>query len=426
MRILIAIAAAILACASYAAPVAYTTRGLIVLSCDGAEVSRHTVETEMSERALKYALDHGGKASCRAQYPDKTIVFDVPLTSSPPPPPACPAQPADESRPGTCPAGSTGTWTQTLTYSSAPAPTCWVAGAWTPATAPAGACNRAPTIAGTPVAAVVAGQAYSFTPTAADPDGDTLAFTIANKPSWAGFDTATGKLWGVPASAQIGVHSSIVITVTDGTASASTSAFSITVTAPPPPPAGPALTYSPTAGGTYAALAAATVSGSINVRLEPCPSSGPWTFSIDGTAAATQGECPIALPDDDALLDTKTLANGAHTVRASGPSTITATFTVANAAPPPPPPPPTGSATLSWTPPTQNEDGSALTNLAGYRVIYGNSATALSSTVQVANPSLSSYIVGGLSAGSWYFAVRAYSTSGSESANSNVATKVVP
>ena len=32
-----------------------------------------------------------------------------------------------------------------------------------------------------------------------------------------------------------------------------------------------------------------------------------------------------------------------------------------------------GSATLSWTPPTQNMDGTPLTNLAGYRVYWGTS-----------------------------------------------------
>lgn len=96
--------------------------------------------------------------------------------------------------------------------------------------------NRAPTLSGTPVAAIVSGQAYSFTPTAADEDGDALTFSIANTPSWAGFEPTTGKLWGVPAPDKVGIYSSIKITVSDGTASASTSAFSITVTAPPTQP----------------------------------------------------------------------------------------------------------------------------------------------------------------------------------------------
>lgn len=42
----------------------------------------------------------------------------------------CPPKPADDTRVLTCPAGEAGTWTQKRTYSSAPYPTCWVAGDW--------------------------------------------------------------------------------------------------------------------------------------------------------------------------------------------------------------------------------------------------------------------------------------------------------
>jgi hypothetical protein len=83
------------------------------------------------------------------------------------------------------------------------------------------------------------------------------------------------------------------------------------------------------------------------------------------------------------------------------------------------------SASLSWTPPTQNTDGSALTNLAGYRIAYGTSSTALTQTIQIANPGLSSYTVNNLAPGTYYFAVRAYSSAGSESVSSNIASKVV-
>ena len=64
--------------------------------------------------------------------------------------------------------------------------------------------------------------------------------------------------------------------------------------------------------------------------------------------------------------------------------------------------PTNGSATLSWTPPTQNTDGSALTNLAGYRILYGTSASALTQTIEIANPGLATYVVTGLSSGNWY------------------------
>lgn len=58
-----------------------------------------------------------------------------------PDPSTCAAQPAAEVRVGACPTGTTGTWTQTRTYSSSPYPTCWTAGDWLPASAPAGACT---------------------------------------------------------------------------------------------------------------------------------------------------------------------------------------------------------------------------------------------------------------------------------------------
>jgi hypothetical protein len=92
--------------------------------------------------------------------------------------------------------------------------------------------NTAPTISGAPVTSARAGQPYAFRPTAADADGDTLRFSIQGKPSWATFDTVDGTLYGTPAATDVGVSSSIAISVSDGTASASLPAFTITVAAP--------------------------------------------------------------------------------------------------------------------------------------------------------------------------------------------------
>lgn len=86
-------------------------------------------------------------------------------------------------------------------------------------------------------------------------------------------------------------------------------------------------------------------------------------------------------------------------------------------------PPETGSATVSWTAPTKNSDGTALTDLTGFRVIYGQTATTLSQTITISNPATSSYVVANLSSGVWYFAVRAFNANGVESVNSNVASK---
>lgn len=91
----------------------------------------------------------------------------------------------------------------------------------------------------------------------------------------------------------------------------------------------------------------------------------------------------------------------------------------------PPPPPATGTAKLTWTPPTTNTDGTALTNLAGYRIDYGTAPGSLTRTVQVPNAGVSTYIVEGLTAGTWYFAARAYTSAGFESANSGVVSRVV-
>lgn len=180
--------------------------------------------------------------------------------------------------------------------------------------------NSAPKISGTPLKAVSAGSSYSFTPTASDADGDTLTFSITNKPSWATFSTTTGKLSGTPTASQVGTYSNVTIKVSDGTASASLTAFSITVSA----------------------------------------------------------------------------ASSA-----------------------------TGAATLSWTPPTRNTDGSSLTNLAGYRIYYGTSSSALNKTVTISNASVSTYVIDDLTAATWYFAVKAYNTAGVESAMSNKASKTI-
>lgn len=82
-------------------------------------------------------------------------------------------------------------------------------------------------------------------------------------------------------------------------------------------------------------------------------------------------------------------------------------------------------ALLTWTPPTKNTDDTPLTNLAGYRVSWGASATALTQVAQVSNPSITTYTVTNLTAGTWFFGVKAYTTQGTESALSNVVSRAL-
>jgi len=88
--------------------------------------------------------------------------------------------------------------------------------------------------------------------------------------------------------------------------------------------------------------------------------------------------------------------------------------------------PSTGSATVYWTPPTQKTDGSALGNLAGFRVLYGRNSSNLDRVATIANANATSYTVNGLTSGTWYFAVKAYDTANVESELSNVRSKTIP
>jgi hypothetical protein len=90
--------------------------------------------------------------------------------------------------------------------------------------------NTPPTISGSPATTINENEDYSFTPTASDADTeDTLRFSITGEPSWASFDTDTGKLSGKPSFSDAGDYNNIVISVTDGTATVPLPAFNIIV-----------------------------------------------------------------------------------------------------------------------------------------------------------------------------------------------------
>jgi hypothetical protein len=84
-----------------------------------------------------------------------------------------------------------------------------------------------------------------------------------------------------------------------------------------------------------------------------------------------------------------------------------------------------GYATIRWTPPTTNTDGSALTNLASYKIRYGTNRSSLDRSVLVDDPTRRSHTINSLGTGTWYFAVRAVNTSNVESVDSNVSSKAV-
>jgi hypothetical protein len=97
------------------------------------------------------------------------------------------------------------------------------------------------------------------------------------------------------------------------------------------------------------------------------------------------------------------------------------------------PPPPTapapipqpGAATLEWTVPTTQTNGSTLADLAGYRIHYGKNVAALDKTIEIRNPSVSSYVIEGLAPGTYYFAVTAFTSRNHESDRSNAGRKEI-
>jgi hypothetical protein len=113
----------------------------------------------------------------------------------------------------------------------------------------------------------------------------------------------------------------------------------------------------------------------------------------------------------------------------TGPITITATngtssasvgpFTIQVNAPT------AATVSLAWNAPTTNADGTPITGLAGFHIYYGTTAGALSTTVNVSSPSTTTYVVKGLTHGTYYFSVVAYNTSGQDSKSSNMATTTI-
>lgn len=178
--------------------------------------------------------------------------------------------------------------------------------------------NNPPTISGNPQSAVMMGNSYSFVPTASDPDGDTLTFSLQNLPIWAAFELISGAITGNPTMSDIGVFDQIVITVSDGTDTASLAAFSIEV--------------------SQAAL---------------------------------------------------------------------------------------GSMMLTWMAPTENTDGTALTDLAGYRIYYGKSQGNYPNRVDINNVGLASYVVENLVPDTYYIVATSVNSMGAESAYSNVVIRNV-
>lgn len=82
-----------------------------------------------------------------------------------------------------------------------------------------------------------------------------------------------------------------------------------------------------------------------------------------------------------------------------------------------------GATTLSWLPPTTNEDGTSL-NLTGYRIYWGLTKDNLTDSVTLDNPGLTRYVVEQLKPATYYFVATALSKDGESEPSNVIAMKV--
>jgi len=280
-----------------------------------------------------------------------------------------------------------------------------------PTTVAAPGSNSQPSIQGSPQTTVAAGATYAFQPVVKGGSGDSLKFAIQNKPQWATFNAATGALSGKPGSSEVGRYSGILISVSDGTASAALPAFSVSVMASDAPTISGSPAKTVAVGNTYSFTPAASdprgQALTFSIFGKPSwanfdESTGELSGTPDAGDVGTSSGIVISVSDGEQSASLPAFAIAVTQAGAGG-----------------------GTATLSWLPPQQNTDGTPLVNLAGYHVYYGTSASSLSKSVKIANPSVSTYVVSDLSSGTWYFSVKAYNAKNVESDFSAKVSKTI-
>jgi hypothetical protein len=272
--------------------------------------------------------------------------------------------------------------------------------------------NRRPAISGQPAATVQAGDRYEFTPVASDLDNDPLTFSISAKPDWATFDSGTGSLSGTPQAGDAGTYEDITITVSDGELSSDIGPFAITVKTNNN---SPVISGTPprtvAVGERYAFRPGVSDPDSSVFRFEISGKPSWASFDVlTGSLTGTPGSGDIGTYTGIEIsvtdgIDTVTLAAFSIEVIATGTAT--------------------GSVTLSWTPPTQNEDGSQLTDLAAYRILWIREDGSFSNSVRIDNPSVTRYVVENLTPGTYEFVATSINSAGVESRFSNSITRVV-
>lgn len=306
----------------------------------------------------------------------------------------------------------------TLTWSSTNATSCTGSGAWSGSKAISGSQSTG---------ALTADESYTLTcsgaggsaaqsatvsvtkpaPTvslAASPStiaggsSSTLTWSTANATACTASGTWSGSkaVNGSASTGALAADETYTLTCSGSGGSAVQSA-TVSVTTP-----APAVSFS-ASPSTVAKGAISTLTWS-STHATSCTASGGWS----GPEATSGSQATGAI----AVTTTYTLSCSGP----GGSATQSATVTTAGG---------TGTATLSWVAPTTNTNGTPVTPLSGYHIYYGTSASALTQSVEISGTATASYEITGLTSGTWYFAVAADASDGTESALSDLGSKTI-
>jgi hypothetical protein len=179
-------------------------------------------------------------------------------------------------------------------------------------------------------------------------------------------------------------------------------------------------------------IAATFVTGSLAIALAGCggmdaansgaaaaSATSPSTADTSTAAAATSGSTTTTGSGSSSATDSSSATSSSTTSGSGSTSGSSAPATPSTATAP------DSSVTLGWQAPTQNTDGSPITDLAGYKIHYGTAPSNYTQIVAVSNAGLSRYVVDNLPRGTYYFTITAYNSKGIESDPSTEASITV-
>lgn len=271
------------------------------------------------------------------------------------------------------------------------------------------ASNTSPTasairLQGVPSDTVTAGSEYVFTPGLSSGSLNGIRFAVAGLPVWAQFDVRTGTLSGTPAMGAVGLNSNILISARDGRSAGTIGPFTIRVVAPSAAGGATTASAAPSIGGIPAGVVLVGQAYSFTPTATDSTEST-LTFSVQNPPLwASFNSVTGELSGTPTLADVGTFSNIRVSVSDGTHTATLAVFSIAVTETAP------GTATLTWVPPTENTDGTPLTDLSGYLIYYGSRADALTQTITVDNAGTTDYVVGNLTPGTWYFAIAAVTT----------------